>query len=203
MTWDDYEVYDPGAFGPSNMLSRTDARRAFNLLMEAKPGRIGMLRHLLSVNRVELSTAESSIQDLNDWFRLNVEADQNKPGRLTPDWYSVVNDIALFLGDVMIERCPGLRWEFYIWGTKNTSYQRPVIMGFTRVPNPKYNIDIDAAVAAYGHRIIESRGSVPHHGNIMIRGVEIDLDAVTTSADRLEIETEAFRRWLKLADRQA
>lgn len=154
VTWGDYEVYDPGAFGPSNMLSRAEARRALNLLMEAKPRRIGMLRHLLSVNHVELSSADSAIQDLNDWFRLNVEADRNKPGRLTPDWYSVVNDIALFLGDVMIERCPGLRWEFYIWGTK-------------------------------------------------IRGVEIDLDAVTTSADHLEIEAEAFCRWLKLAERQA
>jgi hypothetical protein len=203
VAWDDYEVYYPGAFGPSNTLPRPEARRAFDLLMEAKPQRIGMLHHLLNINGVELSSTDPAIQGLNDWFRLNVEADPDKPGRLTPDWYSVVNDIALFLGDVVIERCPGLRWEFYIWGRKNISYQRPVIMGFTRVPNPKYNIDIDAAVASYGHRIVVSRGSVPHHGHVTIRGVEIDLDAVTTTAERLEIETDAFCRWLKLAERQA
>jgi hypothetical protein len=28
------------------------------------------------------------------------------PGRLLPVWYSVVNDVALFLGDVMIQRFP-------------------------------------------------------------------------------------------------
>lgn len=200
---DNYEVYHPGAFGPSNTLPRPGARRAFNLLMEAKPQRIGMLHRLLSANGIELSSADTAIQNVNDWFVLNVESDPGKPGRLKPDWYSVVNDIALFLGDVMIERCPGLRWEFYTWGRKNVSYQRPVIMGFTEVPNPKYNIDIDAAVASYGHRIVVSHGSVPHQGHVTIRGVEIDLDTVTTSAERPEIEADAFCRWLKLAERQA
>jgi hypothetical protein len=203
VTWGSYEVYHPGVFGPSNMLSRPEARSAFSLLMEAKPRRISMLCHLLSLNGVELASTDTAIQRLNDWFRLNVEADPGKPGRLSPDWYAVVYDISLFLGDVMIERCPGLHWEFYIWGRKNIAYQRPVIMGFTRVPNPKYNIDIDAAVAAYAHRIVVSRGSVPHRGNVTIRGVEIDLDAVTTGPEHLEIEKDSFCRWLKHAEGHA
>ena len=111
----------------------------------------------------------------------------------------MVNDVALFLGDVLIERCPGLHWEFFTWGKKNAAYQRHVIMGFSRVPNPKYNIDIDAAVAAYGHRIVASRGSVPRYGSVTVRGTEIDIDAVT-SQERMEVENGAFCRWLKLAE---
>lgn len=65
----------------------------------------------------------------------------------------MVNDVALFLGDLMITRCPQLRWEFFTWGKKDVSYQRHVIMGFSS-KNPKVNLDIDAAVAVYGHRII-------------------------------------------------
>lgn len=203
MTWDDYEIYHPGVFGPLNTLPRREARRAFDTLMEAKPGRIGTLRRLLRANGVELAGTDAGVQGLNDWFRVSVEAGPDTPGRLLPEWYSVVNDVALFLGEVMIEHCPGLRWEFYTWGKKNVAYQRHVIMGFSRVPNPKYNIDIDAGVAAYGHRIVASRGSVPRYGRVTVRGVEIDIDAVSTRPERLKIENDAFCRWLALAESQA
>jgi hypothetical protein len=43
---------------------------------------------------------------------------------------SLTNDVALFLGDEMIARNPGLRWEFFTWGKRDLSYQRHVIMGF-------------------------------------------------------------------------
>ena len=201
--WDDYEIYHPGVFGPLNTLPRADARRAFNARIEAKPGRIEMLRRLLSANGIELASTDAAIQDLNDWFRASVEADPDQPGRLLPSWYSVVNDVALFLGDVMIERCPRLHWEFYTWGKKNVAYQRHVIMGFTQVPNPKYNIDIHRRVAAYGHRIVPSRGSVPHYGRVMVRGVEIDIDAVVRQGEPAEIEEDAFLHWVKLAESQA
>lgn len=202
MTWDDYEIYHPGVSGPLNTLPRRDARRAYDMLMEARPERIGVLRRLLAANGVELAGTGAGIQDLNDWFRASVKGDPDNPGRLLPDWYSVVNDVALFLGDVLIERCPGLHWEFFTWGKKNAAYQRHVIMGFSRVPNPKYNIDIDAAVAAYGHRIVASRGSAPRYGSVTVRGTEIDIDAVT-SQERMEVENGAFCRWLKLAESQA
>jgi hypothetical protein len=203
MNWDDYEIYHPGVFGPLNTLPRGDARRAFNARMAAKPARIEMLRRLLRADGIELAGTDSAIQNLNDWFRASVEADPDQPGRLLPEWYSVVNDIALFLGDVMIERCPGLRWEFYIWGKKNVSYQRHVIMGFSQVPNPKYNLDFDAAVAAYAHCIVASRGSVPHYGRVTVRGVEIDVDAVAAARGPVVVKDDGFLRWVKAAESQA
>ncbi len=202
--WDGYETYHPGVFGPPKTLPRSEARLAFVRLMTAKPQRIEMLRRLLMASGVELSSADSAIQDVNDWFRVNVEADPDKPGRLLAEWYSVVNDVALFLGDAIIERCPRLHWEFFVWGKKNVSYQQPVIMGFSKVGNPKYNMDIDMVVAAYAHRIVASRGSISNYGRVIVRGVEIDIDAAMTDIRRSsEIEVDAFLRLVKIAESQA
>jgi hypothetical protein len=76
-------------------------------------------------------------------------------------------------------------------------------MGFSEVANPKYNLDIDRAVATYGHRIVASRGSVTHHGKVKVRGVEIDVDAAVARQPVREIESDAFWRWVKLAESQA
>lgn len=169
VAWDNYEPFRPGVWGSLNELPRRDARAAFKKLMNEKAARIEALRRLLKANGLDLSHDDASIQALNDWFGERVERDPQEPRRLRPLWYAVVNDIALFLGDVMISRYPGLRWEFFTWGKKNVSYQRHVIMGFSRVPNPKYNVDIDALVATYGHRIVSG----------------------------LDVEPDEFLRWFK------
>lgn len=203
MDWNGYEVYHPGVFAPLNTLPRAEARRAFNKVMEEKSARIEMLRCLLKVKGVELASTDAGIQDLNDWFLANVEADPDNPGRLLPEWYSVVNDVALFLGEVIIERCPGLGWVFYTGGKKDVSYQRHVLMGFSQVPNRKYNLDLDRRVATYGHRIVASRGSVASYGRVTVRGAEIDVDAAVARQPEREIEEDAFWRWVKLAESQA
>lgn len=59
LIWDGYEIYHPGVFGPLNSLPRTEARRAFNQLMGAKPARMEILRRLLRVSGVELATSTS------------------------------------------------------------------------------------------------------------------------------------------------
>jgi hypothetical protein len=176
LDWDGYEIYHPGVFGPLNTLPRAEAQGAYNLLMDSKRERIDMLGRLLAANGVELRTDDAGIQDLNDWFRATVQEDPDMPGRLLPDWYSVVNDVGLFLGDVMIERHPNLRWEFFTWGKRDVSYQRHVIMGFsTEDPKFRTNVDIDSWVATYGYRIIQGQ----------------------------EVEPDAFLSWLETIDRRA
>jgi hypothetical protein len=58
----------------------------------------------------------------------------------------------------MIARNPGLRWEFFTWGKRDSHYQRHVIMGFP-VANPKYSVDIDTLVAQVGYRAIAGHSS--------------------------------------------
>lgn len=163
-----------------------------------------MLRHLLEANGVELGSSDAEIQDLNDWFFAYVEPDPEQPGRLLPEWHSVAHDVALFLGDVMIERHPNLRWEFFTWGKTNVAFQRHVITGFS-AEDPKLhtNIDIDRGVSTYAHRIVESRGSVPTYGTVVVRGTAIDVDAVAARHRGREIETDAFLHWLQTAERRA
>ena len=98
-----------------------------------------MLRRLLKANGEDLGVEDAAIQDLNDWFHANVEAGPHQPGSLLPAWYSVVHDVAVFLGEVMIGRHPNLRWEFFTWGKTDVAYQRHVIMGFsTEDPQAPY-----------------------------------------------------------------
>jgi hypothetical protein len=67
--------------------------------MAAKANRIEELRKALRANGVESGTTDPDIQGLNDWFYANAEPDPDRPGHLLPDWYSVVIDVGLFLGE--------------------------------------------------------------------------------------------------------
>jgi hypothetical protein len=151
MDWDDYEVFDPLVDRPLKELPRAEAKKAYDWLMQSKPARIEALRRLLAANGVELEDSDDGLQRLNDWFRTNVESDPDqplRPDRLMPEWYSVANDTALYLGDVFIKRYPHLRWKFCTGGMRNVMYQRHVIAG-VKVPKDDA-FDIDMLVAAYG-----------------------------------------------------
>lgn len=151
----EYVCFDPGVDRPLDQVTRGEAKAHFNLLMEQKDERINQINILVAKSGVTLTDSDESIQELNDWFVNNVEASPTDPDSLKPIWYSVVNDIALFLGEVFIKRSGGkLRWELFVYGKKDLSYQRPVVMGFTKVKNKKYNIDFDLAIGMYGHRVI-------------------------------------------------
>lgn len=151
--WGEYAPFDPGVTRPLHEVSRHEARAAFQRLMAAKAERIAELERLLLLNGVALSSDDDGLQRLNDWFRSEVEGDPIT-GRLLPLWYAVVNDVGLFLGDVIIERNPNLKWVMFDKGARDIAFQRHVIMGFSGVANPKYNVDVDRLVATYGHRII-------------------------------------------------
>jgi hypothetical protein len=155
--WEAYEVYDPGAHGLLEQLPRRDARRAYERLMASRAHRADELRRLLAANGIELGTDDTSIDALDRWFVATVQGDAAAK-RLESKWYSVVNDIALFLGDAMIARSGGqLRWEFFTHGKRDLAYQRHVIVGFSGVKNPRYNVDIDYLVAAYGIEALSDR----------------------------------------------
>lgn len=152
--WDLYEPYRPPHRGLLAQLPRKQARDSFVAWMNARPDRWEQLRRLLG-DDVSLGDSNAEIQSLNDWFRESVEANPDEPARLSNRWYAVVNDVAVVLGDVLLLRCPGLSWEFFIkTGKRDVAYQKPVIVGFTRVANPKFNLDIDRLVATYAHRIL-------------------------------------------------
>lgn len=150
--WNGYEPYVPPVVGPRRELSRRQAEDAYEHLMAAKRERIEMLQMLLRDNGIELKDDDTQIELLSEWFRANVERSGNDPDRLRNIWYAVVNDVALFLGDVIIHRFPGVQWQLFVSGKRDVAYQRHVLVGFTSAPNPKYYVDIDRLVATYGYR---------------------------------------------------
>jgi hypothetical protein len=122
MDWDGYVIYDPGIDRPPQELPRKEARAAFDRLMDARHERIALLRTLAAADGVDID-ADDGVQQLNDWFVASVKASPSNPKRLEPRWYSVVNDIGLFLGELAIARSGGkLRWEFFTAGKKHLSY---------------------------------------------------------------------------------
>ena len=155
--WADYVPFDPGVDRPLHEVSRREARAAFQRLMAFKAARIDVVRQLLERNGVTLGSTDTQLQSLNDWFRAEVKGDLTT-GRLLPLWYAVINDVALFLGDVIIERSPGLTWVMHDKARGDLSYQRHVLVGFSRVPNPRYHVDIDWLLATYGHRVVARSG---------------------------------------------
>lgn len=204
VSWDGYERFDLGVSGRYAEVPRREARQAFNRFLEARPGRIEGLGVLLGANGIDLGTDDASVQALNDWFFDHVEADPDVPGTLGDPWYSVAFDIAMYLGDVMVERHPNLRWEFFIWGKRNVAYQSPVIMGFgTEDPKLRTNLDLIDMVTAYGVQIIESRGSFAEHGVVEVRGAKIDVDAIMADHRNRPVPRNDFLRWLDAAAEHA
>lgn len=151
----EYVCFDPGVDRPLDQVTRAEAKAHFNLVMEQKEERITQLKALVAKSGITLTGTDKSIQQLNDWFFKHVEPSPTDTDSLKPIWYSVVNDISLFLGELVIRRSEGkLRWELFTYGKRDVSYQRPVLMGFTKVKDKKYNRDLDLAIGMYGHRVI-------------------------------------------------
>lgn len=174
VNWDAYQPYDPGVDGLLENLPRRDAKRAFDKLMNARQERFNALERLLVNNGALdiLDTSDTSIQIVDDWFINNVTGDA-RTSRLDNTWYSVVNDIALYLGDIAIERNPSIGWVMFTHGKKDMAYQRHVLMGFN-VPNRLYNVDIDYAVATYGQRRVSGHVDPPGYFLEVLQSIGAD-----------------------------
>lgn len=162
MNWDNYEIYDPGLDVAREDAPRRVAEAAFARLMNHKEKRIRILLDLVARNGASVDESDAGIARLETWFRQNVE-ECSAAGILEPLWYSVINDIALFLGETIIDRNRTLSWCLSVrGGASSIHYQRPVIQGFTGSADPHLCVDPDLDVASYAHALIE--GDCPTSG---------------------------------------
>lgn len=155
-------------------MERSAARAEYQKRMATKSERVEELRKLVARFGIALNNTDASVQLLNDWFLgvMNPLVEMNIPdGRSL----SVCEDVALFLGENMISRHPELRWEFFIWGKRNVSFQSPVIMGFSR-EDPKWhsNLALDRLVYAYGVNVLQHRIDESGHTNAADRELASD-----------------------------
>lgn len=153
--------------------------------MRSKESRKAELSSLLASFGVILMDTDESIQNLNDWF---VREIRPLPDRMIPDGrsLSVCEDVAVFLGDVMISRNRELRWDLFIWGKANIAYHSPVIMGFPG-EDAKWHghMDIVRIVHGYGAQVLEDRRGMPADIEVppghMLDGVKLDPLPVNSS----------------------
>jgi hypothetical protein len=173
LNWDGYEPLEDAVVDPSR-LSRKDARAAYERLMEMKDARREQLVKLLAADGVEFDGSDAAVQALTDWFARSVERSPSNPAEPASEWLSVALDIGLLLGDLLIERAPGLEWVFFDrGGPRNLSYRRPVVMGFD-VPNKNYNADFGWIARRYAYNAVA--GQAGDEPDLFLRALRAQLD---------------------------
>ncbi|WP_148281461.1 hypothetical protein [Tsukamurella sp. 1534] len=162
VNWGDYEEYTVISPTRPEDDTRDGARAQYENWLAQKPQRKQQFRKLLELNGIPTGTDDASIQAVNDWFIANVEGHNppipEAPGMLSSRWYSVVIDIAIYLGDIIIDRYPNLYWQFFTPDDENYfGYQKPVIRGFTNHGKglmKNYVFDLAGAKGGLGHAIV-------------------------------------------------
>ncbi|GAA1483183.1 hypothetical protein GCM10009624_36240 [Gordonia sinesedis] len=76
----------------------------FDVVMQQKEGGKDYLRMLTSRSGIELDGTQQSLRDLEYWLMVNAEEDPDRPGYVTPEWYSIGWDAGLCVGDVLAGR---------------------------------------------------------------------------------------------------
>jgi hypothetical protein len=155
MKWDDYVPFDAGVTGPLRDASRADAEAHFARLMAARADRRAQLARLAARHGVDLAAADAPAR-LGAWLIAAAPA-----ASADPRWSGLVADVALWLGERMIARAPALRWELFVSHKKATGYQRPVLVGFTRVADRHYYVDVAFMVASWAELAARRRMAKP------------------------------------------
>jgi hypothetical protein len=166
----EYVLFDSGLRGHPGRATRQEAEDAHRQFVELRQDRLEQLQRLLAKDGVDIEFVPSALQAINDWFLRHIETrepteserrddervlqwrtDHAGARRLTAQTESLIVDIAIFLGELIIRAVPHLRWTLVTTPISDVSYQRTVISGFQNVRNKNYHIDLELAIAAYAH----------------------------------------------------
>lgn len=151
MHWNGYEPFDAQIEGPLRDATREDAQRYFDRLMTARAARRAMLAKLVALD---------SPEKVGAWLATSL-GEHGLGGDDAWIWRGVIADVALWLGERIIAAAPQLRWELLTAPKKATGYQRPVLVGFTRVDDPRYYVDVAHLVASWAE--LAARGRPAKH----------------------------------------
>jgi hypothetical protein len=163
--WGSWEPFEAKIEGPLRNLERERAVDHFERLMAARPARFAALTALAARHGVVLGdhVDDDSPQRLGGWLAGALAA----AGRdaLTGDqawrWTGLVADAALWLGERIVAMAHArggaeVRWALCTSHKKATGYQRPVLVGFRRVADAHYYVDVAHMVASWAG--LASRG---------------------------------------------
>jgi len=159
--WADYEATPPVVDRPLGEVTRREAEAAFDQLMEIKADRKDQLVQLLERNGVATDDSDSRlwVRRVAAWI---VDSVEPKGASIEDIWFVVAQDVGLTLGDLMIRDTEGrLEWRLFTAGATDLAYQRPVVMGFERTSNAKYNYDPILWTANYAIAASQNQSKTP------------------------------------------
>jgi hypothetical protein len=163
ITWGDYTPFDARVAGALRDAERADAEDHFARLMAARPERLAQLARIAARHGVALEPAA-----LGAWLVAVAPEAAADPAR----WTGLVADVALWVGERLIARAPALRWELFVSHKKATGYQRPVLVGFTRVADRHYYVDVAFMVASWAELAARRRAA---RGDFLVTIIEVTL----------------------------
>lgn len=92
-------------------------------------------------------------------------------------WYSVIVDLAIYLGDIIYERYPCLQWKFFTPTNSDLfGYQKPVIYGFTHGSgkvDEDLVFDLTSSIAMVGHKIAMGKPLSDRNRGDFLRTLEL------------------------------
>ena len=152
-----YTIFDPMVEKPLHLCSRSEAKQAYSVFIESKKSRLEELKCLVeSSSSIVLDDSELSLEELYEWFiSLCVHERKLEYEHPSPEVFSICNDIAIYISEMLIKETKTLKWKFYTTAKTNVSYQRPVITGFNAARG--YTEDFDLNLCRIAYQILEGR----------------------------------------------
>ena len=156
MTIEKYSIFDPKVDMPLHELPRKEARAAYDWFLSQRESRIQVLTQYSLESGICLK--KNGIEKLHNLLVAEVHKEGLREVP-TARVYSLCNDIAIFISEMLIRNSASLKWKFYVAHERDVSYHRPVIVGF-KVKSKR--VDIDFILCQYAHRL--SQGGEKEEG---------------------------------------
>lgn len=119
-------------------------------------GRLGQLASLVGSAEVVLNLSVESVDRIESWFCSHVERSEDDPRKLMPLWYSVANDVGLYVGEAAIHTIDGLAWQFNE-NSESEAFQRHVVGEKTRPGGSGWTWDVSMSVVSLGYEVIDGK----------------------------------------------
>lgn len=148
-----YEIIELGIDRPVHQLERAEAERVYKLRVGGMADRIAQLAGALKEDGIDLEWAPEFLRKLDEWFRWVIEESRKLDKRPPAVVLSLANDIALFVGEMIRKASPQITWSFLTTDKHELGYHKHVLVGFEKVENPNYYIDIDSLIGSYAQRV--------------------------------------------------
>jgi hypothetical protein len=152
----DYRPFEPMVRGALAQADPQLARQNYDKLMGELDGRLGQLAALTSSVGVTLDLTIGSVDAVESWLCGSIERSTDDPQKLMPVWYSVANDVGLYIGEVATRNIAGLAWQFNE-NRASEGFQRHVIGEKSLPGGAGWTWDVSMSVVSLAYEVIDGK----------------------------------------------